>query len=44
MKSKTDLDWEEWGKHDPYFGVISSDQYRKNNLNDFFNAKKKMTK
>lgn len=45
MKNKTDFDWEEWGKHDPYFGVISSDQYRKNNLNekvlnDFFNTGK----
>lgn len=28
----TDKDWEKWGASDPYFGVISSDKYRKNNL------------
>ena len=38
---KTDKDWEKWGASDPYFGVISNDKYRRNNLTndsreDFF--------
>ena len=37
----TDKDWERWGATDPYFGVISSDRFRKEGLdqaakNEFF--------
>lgn len=40
---KTDKDWEKWGASDPYFGVISNDKYRRNNLTndsreDFFSS------
>lgn len=28
----TDQDWEEWGSSDPYFGVLSSSQFRRQNL------------
>lgn len=28
---KTDRDWEYWGKHDPYFGVLRDDRFRKDN-------------
>ena len=30
----TNKAWEEWGKSDPYFGVLSSDEYRKGRLSD----------
>jgi ubiquinone/menaquinone biosynthesis C-methylase UbiE len=30
----TDRDWEEWGKVDPYFAVLTSTKYLKENLND----------
>ncbi len=30
----TDKDWERWGATDPYFGVLSSDRYHKDRLND----------
>lgn len=30
----TDTDWENWGKDDPYFGVLSSDEYHAANLNE----------
>jgi len=29
----TDKAWEKWGKADPYYGVLSADVYRKENLN-----------
>ena len=32
LKSNTDKEWEKYGKDDPYFGVISHDKFRKNNL------------
>jgi GT2 family glycosyltransferase/SAM-dependent methyltransferase len=37
----TDTAWQEWGKQDPYFGVITDPKYRSGNLteaakNDFF--------
>lgn len=28
----TDRDWEVWGKHDPYYGVLSSEDFRTNTL------------
>lgn len=30
----TDKDWEAWGSKDPYFGVLSLEQYRQENLSD----------
>ncbi|MGA7158386.1 MAG: class I SAM-dependent methyltransferase [Acidobacteriaceae bacterium] len=30
----TDLDWEKWGKQDPYFGVLSDPKYLSANLNN----------
>ena len=30
----TDADWDKWGEIDPYFGVVSSDKYRAENLNE----------
>jgi 2-polyprenyl-3-methyl-5-hydroxy-6-metoxy-1,4-benzoquinol methylase len=30
----TDKDWETWGRTDPYFGVISSDKYRRENMSE----------
>jgi SAM-dependent methyltransferase len=34
----TDLAWEEWGRRDPYFGVITNPKYRRERLDD--NAKR----
>jgi SAM-dependent methyltransferase len=38
----TDVAWEEWGRRDPYFGVITNPKFRRNGLNEdakreFFN-------
>jgi SAM-dependent methyltransferase len=30
----TDNDWDKWGEIDPYFGVLSSDEYHADNLNE----------
>lgn len=30
----TDIAWEEWGRRDPYFGVITDPQFRRSELND----------
>lgn len=30
----TDKDWEKWGATDPYFGVLSSEHFRKENIDD----------
>lgn len=30
----TDQDWEKWGRDDPYFGVLSADDYRSGNLTE----------
>lgn len=30
----TDADWDKWGEIDPYFGVLSLDEYRTENLNE----------
>ena len=30
----TDQDWEKWGSMDPYFGVLSVDEYKQQNLSD----------
>lgn len=30
----TDLAWEEWGRRDPYYGVITNPKFRRANLND----------
>jgi SAM-dependent methyltransferase len=30
----TDVEWEKWGKMDPYFGVITHDKFRHQNLTD----------
>lgn len=35
----TDADWEKWGEIDPYFGVLSSDEFRTENLNEESEAK-----
>lgn len=35
----TDADWDKWGEIDPYFGVLSSDEYRSGNLNEEGEAK-----
>lgn len=29
----TDYDWEKWGQNDPYYGVLSSDEYRSKQIN-----------
>lgn len=34
LDSNTDKEWEKFGKDDPYFGVITDDRYRKENLTD----------
>jgi len=39
----TDNDWEKWGYHNPYYGVLSADQFRHDNLteqsrSDFFRS------
>jgi 2-polyprenyl-3-methyl-5-hydroxy-6-metoxy-1,4-benzoquinol methylase len=34
FKSRTDRDWEKFGKNDPYFGVISDDKFKMSNLAD----------
>jgi 2-polyprenyl-3-methyl-5-hydroxy-6-metoxy-1,4-benzoquinol methylase len=39
----TDKDWERWGNTDPYFGVLSSEKFRRKELSersieDFFNS------
>jgi len=35
----TDRDWDKWGETDPYFGVLSADEYRSGNLNEQMRAK-----
>jgi 2-polyprenyl-3-methyl-5-hydroxy-6-metoxy-1,4-benzoquinol methylase len=44
MKARTDLDWERWGKQDPYFGVLTDPKYRQSNIKntkaDFFESGK----
>jgi 2-polyprenyl-3-methyl-5-hydroxy-6-metoxy-1,4-benzoquinol methylase len=30
----TDRDWEKWGEQDPYFGVLSAEDFRKSNLSE----------
>ena len=30
----TDRDWQKWGEQDPYFGVLSSEDFRKSNLSE----------
>ena len=30
----TDADWDKWGEIDPYYGVLSSDEYRQDNLSE----------
>ncbi|MGI9201714.1 MAG: class I SAM-dependent methyltransferase [Woeseiaceae bacterium] len=30
----TDRDWDKWGASDPYFGVLSADEYRSDNLDE----------
>jgi len=35
----TDTDWDKWGEIDPYYGVLSSDEYRADNLNEELRAK-----
>jgi SAM-dependent methyltransferase len=35
----TDNDWDKWGEIDPYFGVLSSDEYHADNLNEDSRAK-----
>lgn len=33
-KMGTDRDWEAWGRDDPYFGVLSSEEFRTSTLSD----------
>jgi SAM-dependent methyltransferase len=35
----TDSDWDKWGEIDPYFGVLSSDEYHADNLTEESRAK-----
>jgi len=35
----TDADWDKWGEIDPYFGVLSSDEYHAEKLNEESRAK-----
>lgn len=35
----TDADWDKWGEIDPYFGVLSSDEYHAENLDEKAKAK-----
>lgn len=35
----TDADWDKWGEIDPYFGVLSSEEFRAENLNEETKAK-----
>lgn len=30
----SDADWKNWGKHDPYFGVISQEHFHRNSFDD----------
>jgi SAM-dependent methyltransferase len=30
----SDVEWEKWGKNDPYFGVITKEKFRSHNLSD----------
>ena len=30
----TDDEWEKWGKKDPYFGVLTDERFRRQNLTD----------
>lgn len=34
LKSSTDIEWERWGAEDPYFGVLTDDRFRSDNLTD----------
>lgn len=34
VMAKTDKSWEQWGSTDPYFGVLSSEEYRAANLSE----------
>ena len=35
----TDKDWDKWGATDPYFGVLSADEYRSDNLDEQMRTK-----
>jgi hypothetical protein len=30
----TDSAWEKWGSRDPYYGVVSFEEFRKDHIND----------
>ena len=30
----TDTEWENWGKKDPYFGVLTNEKFRSQKLSD----------
>jgi 2-polyprenyl-3-methyl-5-hydroxy-6-metoxy-1,4-benzoquinol methylase len=34
FSTDTDHDWEQWGRQDPYFGVITDPRFRRNSLTD----------
>lgn len=34
FNSNTDKEWEKFGRHDPYFGVLTDDRFRVTNLSD----------
>ena len=35
MRRSTDKQWERFGKEDPYFGVLTSDEFKTENLNEY---------
>lgn len=34
ITGNTDVEWEKWGREDPYFGVLTNEKYRFKNLSD----------
>jgi len=34
LRDDSDIAWEKWGEHDPYFGVLTDDRFRRENLTE----------
>jgi 2-polyprenyl-3-methyl-5-hydroxy-6-metoxy-1,4-benzoquinol methylase len=34
LRDDSDVSWEKWGKQDPYFGVLTDDKFRRENLTE----------
>ena len=34
MRDNSDRSWERWGKDNPYYGVLTDDRFRRENLHD----------